>query len=76
MPLGFEPRLPWTENELKKKEDNKERLRGQTVEPEDIAPTVENVVVTEMEGEENVEQTEEGEQAGVEIEDEDVAEEK
>ena len=75
LPLGFEPRLPWTENELKKKEDDKERLRGQTVEPEDIPPTVENVVVTEVEGEENEDQTEVGEQAGVEIEDEDVAEE-
>ena len=76
MPPGFEPRLPWTENELKKQEEEKERLRGQIIEPEDTPPAVENVVVTEMEGEENVDQTEEREQAEVDIEEKTVAEEK
>ena len=58
---------------MKKKEEDKEWLRGKIVEPEDTPPPVENVVVTEMEGEENVEQTEEGEQAGVDKEDKAVA---
>ena len=35
---------------MKKKEEDKEWLRGKIVEPEDTPPPVENVVVTEMEG--------------------------
>ena len=61
---------------MKKKEQNKERLRGKTGVTEDTPPPVENVVVTEIEGAENEDRTEEGEQAGEEIEDKTVAEEK
>ena len=64
---GFEPRLPCleTENKLKKSEEDMDKLRGQIVEPEDVTPPGENVVVTEMEGAEIEDQVEDGE--GIEL---------
>ena len=61
---------------MEKKAEDKERLRGNIAEPaEDTAPPVENVVVTEIEGAENEVQTEEGDQAEVELENKTVSEE-
>ena len=60
MPPGFEPRLPCleTENKLKKKEEDRDKLRGHTLEQEDAPSPGENVVVTEMEGPEKEDQAE------------------